>query len=52
MWVWQKMEKIRWSERRTNKEVLEMFDEKRSLMDRVIRSKKKWIGHIVRVVGY
>ena len=51
MWVWRKMQKVRWSERRTNEEVLEMVDEKRSLMDRIIRSKKKWIGHIVRGDG-
>ena len=51
MWVWRKMQKVRWSERKTNKEVLEMIDEQRSLMDRIIRSKKKWIGHIVRGDG-
>ena len=48
IWVWRIMQKVRWSERRTNEEVLEMVDEKRSLMDRVIRSEKKWIEHIVR----
>ena len=51
MWVWRKMQKVRWSERKTNEEVLEMIDEQRSLMDRIIRSKKKWIGHIVRGDG-
>ena len=45
------MQKVRSSERRTNEEVPEMVDEKRSLMNRVIRSKKKWIGHIVRGDG-
>ena len=45
------MQKVRWSERRTNEEVLEMVDEKRSLMDRIIRSKKKWIEHIVQGDG-
>ena len=48
MWVWRKMQNVRWPERRTNEEALKMDDEKRSLMDHVIRSKKKWIGHIVR----
>ena len=28
-----------------------MVDEKQSLMDRIIISKKKWIGHIVRGDG-
>ena len=46
-----KCRKVRWSARRTNEELLEMVDEKRSLMDRVTRSKKKWIGHVVRGDG-
>ena len=37
VWVWRKMQKLRLSERRTNDEVLEMVDEKWSLMDCIIK---------------
>ena len=33
MWVWRKMEKVSWRDKKTNEEVLQLVQEKRSLMD-------------------
>ena len=38
------MEKIKWSEKVTNEQVLDRIGEKRTL----IRRKANWIGHILR----
>jgi len=42
MWIWRGMERIGWTEHRTNEEV------KRSLMDIIRTRQKNWIGHILR----
>src|SRR6218665_2774480 len=33
MWVWKRMEKVSWRDMKTNEEVLQLVQEKRSLMD-------------------
>ena len=48
MWVWRRMEKVSWRDKKTNEEVLEAIGEKRSLMDMIYKRKKNWIGHITR----
>ena len=45
------MEKVSWVERKTNEVVLIMVDEKRELLNRIAKAKKRWIGHIVRGNG-
>ena len=45
------MEKVSWIERKTNEDVLIMVDEKRELLNRITKTKKRWIGHIVRGDG-
>ena len=42
------MEKIKWSEKVTNEEVLERIGEKRTLLNNILRRKSNWIGHIMR----
>ena len=39
MWVWRRMEKVSWTERKTNEEVLTMMGERRQLI-RIIKTKK------------
>ena len=51
MWIWRMMEKVSWVERKTNEDVLIMVDEKRELLYRITKTKKSWIGHIVRGNG-
>jgi hypothetical protein len=42
------MEKIKWSEKVTNIQVLERIREKRTLLNNILRTKVNWIGHILR----
>jgi len=48
MWTWRRMEKISWTEHKTNKEVLEMIGEERSLKHTIKCRQKKWNGHTLR----
>ena len=41
------MEKIKWSEKVTNEDVLEHIGEKRTLLNNTLRRKAYWIGHII-----
>ena len=42
------MEKIKWSEKVSNEQVLERIGEKRTLLNNILRRKANWIGHILR----
>ena len=48
MWCWTRMEKIKWSEKVTNEQVLDRIGEKRTLLNKILRRKANWIGHILR----
>jgi hypothetical protein len=39
MWCWRGMEKIKWSEKITNEQVLELIGEKRTLLNNTLRRK-------------
>ena len=45
------MKKVSWVERKTNEEVLKMVGEKRGLMDRITRTKKRLIEKFIRGNG-
>src|SRR6478609_8058589 len=51
MWVWRRMGKVSWMDKRTNEQVLSSMNKKRSLIKRIWDRKKNWIGHIVRGDG-
>ena len=42
------MEKIKWSEKVTNEQVLDCTGENRILLNNILRRKANWIGHILR----
>ena len=48
MWCWRRMERIKWSEKVTNEQVLECIGEKGTLLHNTLRRKANWIGHILR----
>ena len=48
MWCWRKMFKISYKEHVTNDEVLSRAKEKRSVIDRITKQQKLWIGHNLR----
>jgi DNA-binding protein YbaB len=51
MWVWRRMEKISWMDKKTNEEVLKYVGEERRIVETVVKRKKCWIGHVVRGDG-
>jgi len=48
MWCWRRMEKIKWSEKITNEQVLDRIGEKRTPINNILLRKANWIGHILR----
>jgi hypothetical protein len=51
MWVWRRMERVSYKDRKTNEQVLIDVGEKRSLLQTVLMRKKNWIGHVMRGDG-
>jgi hypothetical protein len=51
MWLWRKMEKISWTEMKSNDSVLELVGERRKLVETIVLRKKNWIGHVLRGDG-
>ena len=51
MWVWRRTEKISWTERVSNDEVLRIVGEERMLIKTCKERQKKWVGHILRHDG-
>jgi Reverse transcriptase (RNA-dependent DNA polymerase) len=51
MWVWRRMERVSWKDKKTNEDVLQSVGEERSLLETVLKRKKNWIGHVLRGDG-
>src|SRR6476469_6881592 len=51
MWVWRRMGKVSWMDKRTNEQVLSSMNEKRSLIKTIWDRNKNWIGHVLRGDG-
>jgi hypothetical protein len=48
MWYWRRMEKISWTDRVRNEDVLHRVKEERNIVQTIKRRKDNWIGHILR----
>jgi len=48
MWLWRRMEKISYTDRITNEEVLKRVGEERQIMNLIRSRKRNWMGHILR----
>jgi hypothetical protein len=48
MWCWRRMEKISWTDRVRNEEVLHRIKEERNILHTIKGRKANWIGHILR----
>ncbi|KAI5756386.1 hypothetical protein M8J77_024680 [Diaphorina citri] len=48
MWVWRRLEGIKWSDRVRNEEVLRRVEEKREILRTIVNRKRSWLGHILR----
>jgi hypothetical protein len=49
MWCWRRMEKISWTDRVRNEEVLYRVKEERNILHKIKSGKANWIGHILRM---
>jgi hypothetical protein len=47
VWCWRRMEKISWTDRVRNEEVLHRVKEDRNILHAIKRRKANWIGHIL-----
>ena len=50
--MWKKLVKVKWSDRKTNEEVLSMVNEQRSLVGQIVNRKKNWVGHVLKGDGF
>ena len=48
MLCWRRIEKIKWSEKVSNVQVLKRIREKRTLLNNILRTKANWIDDILR----
>ncbi|KAL1446126.1 hypothetical protein WDU94_014018 [Cyamophila willieti] len=48
MWLWRRIESIKWSDKVRNEEVLRRVDEERVILKTIKKRKGSWIGHILR----
>jgi hypothetical protein len=48
IWCWRRMQKISWTDRVRNEEVLHRVKEERNILHTIRRRKANWIGHILR----
>jgi hypothetical protein len=48
MWCWRRMEKISWTDRVRNKDILLRVKEQRNTLHEIRKRKGNWIGHILR----
>ena len=51
MWIWRRMERISWTHKVTNEEVLRRVGTQRQLISVLRNRKRKWIGHVLREDG-
>ena len=48
MWIWRKMEKISWTAKVSNSEVLSRVKENRCIISTINQRKRRWLGHVLR----
>ena len=48
MWVWRRLERVSWTEKCSNDEVLRRVNERRCIVETIVGRKKNWIGHVLR----
>ena len=44
----QRMQRVSWMECRTNEKILQMVNEKRSLIETIRSRQRKWLGYVMR----
>ena len=52
MWIWRRMEKISWTDKLSNEDVLRMVNESRIMLNVIWQRKRRWIGHVLKHNGF
>ncbi|KAJ4450349.1 hypothetical protein ANN_01769 [Periplaneta americana] len=45
MWIWRRMERVKWTDRMRNEAVLERVDEERMMLKLIRKRKRNWVGN-------
>ena len=45
MWIWRRMERVKWTDRIRNEVVLERVGEERMMLKLIRKVKRNWLGH-------
>ena len=45
VWCWRRIERIKWSEKVTNEQVLDLIGEKRTLISNILHRKANWMSY-------
>ncbi|KAJ4446891.1 hypothetical protein ANN_13592 [Periplaneta americana] len=48
MWIWRRMERVKWTDRIRNEAVLERVGEERMMLKLMRKRKRNWLGHWLR----
>ena len=48
MWIWRRMERVRWIDKIKNAVVLEIVGEGRIMLELINKRKRNWLGHCLR----
>ena len=48
MWIWRRMERVKWTDRIRNEAVLERVGEERMMLKLIRKRKRNWLGHWLR----
>ena len=48
IWIWRRIEKIKWTDHVSSEEKLQRVGEKRQLINHIRERQAKWIGHVMR----
>jgi len=48
MWVWRRMERVKWTDKVRNVDVLERVNEQRQMLKMIMKRKRNWLGHWMR----
>ncbi|KAJ4429906.1 hypothetical protein ANN_22110 [Periplaneta americana] len=48
MWIWRRMERMKWTDRIRKEAVLERVDEERIMLKLIRKRKRNWLGHLLR----
>ncbi|KAJ4448167.1 hypothetical protein ANN_10180 [Periplaneta americana] len=48
MWIWRRMERVKWTDRTKNEAVLEKGDEERMMLKLIRKRKINWLGHLLK----